>query len=201
MLAEAKKNSKQFFKMKIIRSDALYTTAWSGGKTTQLFIYPENASYADRNFGFRISSASVETPASDFTPLPDYNRILMLLDGAIELIHENHYQKNLKAFDQDHFHGSWVSRSKGTCIDFNIIFNSSFDAQCECIHAEKGKTFDFFVPNKFVFLYLWKGIINLEGSTLSKGDLIVLNNEVDDSVHFICLDNTIIIKSIVDHKS
>lgn len=200
MLAEAKKNSKQFFKMKIIRSDAFNTTAWSGGKTIQLFIYPENASYADRNFGFRISSASVESPASDFTPLPDYNRILMLLDGAIELIHENHYQKNLKAFDQDHFHGSWVSRSKGTCIDFNIIFNSTFEAQCECIQAEKGKTVDLAIASKFVFLYLWDGKIKLEGATLSRGDLMVLNKEGDDSVRFSCIKNTIIVIASLDHK-
>ena len=31
------------------------TSTWSGGTTTELFLYPENGSYAQREFLFRIS--------------------------------------------------------------------------------------------------------------------------------------------------
>lgn len=45
---------------------------WSGGKTTQLFIYPENSEYAKRNFLFRISSATVDCERSEFTSCQEW---------------------------------------------------------------------------------------------------------------------------------
>ena len=59
---------------------------WSGGKTRQIFIYPPGAQYADRDFIFRVSSATVELDESDFTPLPDYRRFLSVLEGSVTLL-------------------------------------------------------------------------------------------------------------------
>ena len=42
---------------------------WSGGTTTELFIWPEGADYAKREFSVRVSSARVGLEESDFTPL------------------------------------------------------------------------------------------------------------------------------------
>ena len=33
---------------------------WSGGSTTELYLDPPQASYVQRNFGVRVSSATVE---------------------------------------------------------------------------------------------------------------------------------------------
>lgn len=67
--------------MQLIPKSAQTTSNWSGGTTTQLFIYPPEASYAARNFLFRISTATVETETSTFTDLTGFNRILLLLNG------------------------------------------------------------------------------------------------------------------------
>ena len=48
----------------ILSKSDYITSNWSGGSTTQLFISPATASYAERNFDFRISSAKVEVAAS-----------------------------------------------------------------------------------------------------------------------------------------
>ena len=61
------------------------TTTWSGGTTTQLAIAPEGAVYADRDFLWRLSSAKVELEHSDFTPLPDYNRLISVLHGELDM--------------------------------------------------------------------------------------------------------------------
>ena len=53
------------------------TTEWSGGLTTELSIAPEGSVYADRDFMWRLSSATVELEERDFTSLPDYDRIIM----------------------------------------------------------------------------------------------------------------------------
>ena len=42
---------------------------WSGGSTTELFIWPEGADYGKREFTLRVSSARVDLEESDFTPL------------------------------------------------------------------------------------------------------------------------------------
>ena len=70
---------------KLLTKADYVTTSWSGGTTTQLAIAPEGAVYADRDFLWRLSSATVELDHSDFTPLPDYNRFLAILDGEIKL--------------------------------------------------------------------------------------------------------------------
>ena len=57
--------------IKTIELKDMNTSYWSGGTTTEIFIMPEGASYKDRDFLFRISTARVEKPESDFTLLPD----------------------------------------------------------------------------------------------------------------------------------
>ena len=72
---------------KLLTPDDYRTTRWSGGTTTELAISPRDAVYADRNFLWRVSSALVEDETSDFTPLPDYNRLIV--ERACTQIREN----------------------------------------------------------------------------------------------------------------
>ncbi|MBQ1820846.1 MAG: HutD family protein [Clostridia bacterium] len=60
-------------------------TNWSGGKTTELYLYPADGSYAERRFLFRISSASVDLPESRFTRLEGVTRYLTPLSEGFYL--------------------------------------------------------------------------------------------------------------------
>ena len=60
---------------------------WSGGKTIQIAIAPEDALYAERSFLWRLSSATVDLDESDFTSLPDYLRLIAPLRGEMRLSH------------------------------------------------------------------------------------------------------------------
>ncbi len=60
-------------------------TAWSGGKTTELFLYPFDGSYAERRFNIRISSATVDLPESSFTRLDGVTRYLTPLSEGFYL--------------------------------------------------------------------------------------------------------------------
>jgi len=93
--------------VKIIRKADQKTTEWSGGTTTQLAIFPETASYNQRDFLFRISTAKVETETSEFTSLPEVLRTIMILDGTLTLHHEGQYSKTLQKFGTDSFDGGW----------------------------------------------------------------------------------------------
>jgi environmental stress-induced protein Ves len=110
----------------LIPSSKQITTKWSGGITSQLFIYPDESSVEARDFDFRISTAKVEAKSSSFTPFLGYNRTLLILTGGIQINHAGHYQKQLKQFDQDFFKGDWETSSKGTCVDFNGISKTKF---------------------------------------------------------------------------
>ena len=51
----------------VLRKEFQTVGAWTGGTTTQLAIWPEEADYASRRFDWRVSSARVEQEKSDFT--------------------------------------------------------------------------------------------------------------------------------------
>lgn len=112
---------KLYMKFKILSKLNYKTTKWSGGDTTELYIYPEDSSYQKRDFLFRLSSATVNLEKSTFTKLEGVSRKLMLLSGEMELVHKDKYNKKLKSFEQDSFMGSWDTESYGKATDFNLM--------------------------------------------------------------------------------
>ncbi|MBQ1941475.1 MAG: HutD family protein [Anaerovibrio sp.] len=108
-------------KYKLILPVEQRVTRWSGGETRELYIAPENSSYAGRDFELRLSTATVETRTSDFTPLPDYQRILLLLEGKISLHHSSDAGIGLTPYAQYSFDGGIATKSHGTCRDFNVM--------------------------------------------------------------------------------
>lgn len=59
-----RKKGSESMEIKIIDESQFSTSVWSGGKTTEMYLYPQDASYKERNFLFRISSATVEDETS-----------------------------------------------------------------------------------------------------------------------------------------
>ena len=99
-----------------------YTVStWSGGTTTQIAIAPEGARYADRDFLWRVSSATVELEESDFTPLPDYLRQIATLEGEITLRPKGGAPLRLRPYEVHAFDGADDTHSVGRCRDFNLM--------------------------------------------------------------------------------
>ncbi|WP_294375505.1 HutD family protein [uncultured Clostridium sp.] len=111
-------------KYKILNENDYKLTKWSGGYTKELYIYPETAEYKERNFMFRISSATVENEESVFTKLNGISRVLMPITGKLKLIHKNRYEKTLEKFEVENFSGDWDTTSYGKAADFNLMTNS-----------------------------------------------------------------------------
>lgn len=169
-------------KYKIFTKEDLTTTTWQGGTTTQLYIYPENASYVDRNFDFRISTAKVELEKSEFTTLPNINRKLMILEGAIEIIHENQYRKKLNKFDVDTFNGSWKTSAIGTCTDFNLMTTKHTQGSIKHLIAKNNtevKT-TLLSNTRWLILYLNTGLIVLHNKKqqieLKEKEIVVIED-------------------------
>lgn len=155
---------------------------WSGGSTTQLYISPANASYAERNFDFRLSSAKVEVPESTFTALPGVNRKLMVLEGEITLNHENEHSKTLQKYEVDTFNGDCKTTAIGTCTDFNVMTSGNQTSELSHMQllANHYKTLSIEENYHTVCLYLHSGSIYVEISNklynLKKESLLILSN-------------------------
>lgn len=109
-------------KIEIIKKHQQKETVWSGGKTNQIYIHPFDSTLQDRDFDFRISSAIIEVEESVFTSFNGYDRALMVLNGELEIFHEDQYSKKLKQNEVDYFSGDWKTTSNGKITDFNLIF-------------------------------------------------------------------------------
>ncbi len=94
---------------------------WSGGTTTQIAIAPKDAVYANRDFLWRISSASVDLDESIFTPLPDYQRWIAPINGNMRLSHDNGAYVELTPYSVYQFDGALPTHSQGRCTDFNLM--------------------------------------------------------------------------------
>ena len=98
------------------------TSAWSGGTTTELFLYPEGGSYAARNFLFRISSATVDLEESDFTALPGVERYITPLQGSFTLTHPGTSPVELPPLAPPYrFPGDIPTHCVGKATDFNLM--------------------------------------------------------------------------------
>lgn len=169
-------------KTSIFSPQHFLTSQWSGGSSTQLYIFPPNASYAERNFDLRISTAKVEVGESTFTALPGIHRKLMILEGEISITHEGQYSKHLKPFDVDTFSGEWKTTAIGTCTDFNLM--TSREQESELYHVSMAANSSYILKTKTncknFFLYATSGTIHSqiieENYILETENLLVIEN-------------------------
>jgi environmental stress-induced protein Ves len=163
------------FSMKLIKKENQTVSKWSGGTTTQLFIYPPEALYTDRDFLFRISTATVETETSTFTSLAGYQRILIILKGALEITHAGQYTKTLNTFDTDLFDGGWETSAKGKVTDFNIMFRPEHKTNLTVEKATRGEIQSVEIDSLFGFGYLVSGAMIINDIKVLSGDFIVFD--------------------------
>lgn len=98
------------------------TSRWSGGTTTELFIWPQGADYAKREFSFRISSAVVELEESDFTPLTGVTRYITPLTGGFTLTHPGKTPVVMGPLAEPYrFSGEEDTHCVGCATDFNLM--------------------------------------------------------------------------------
>ncbi|EHI68982.1 HutD family protein [Streptococcus ictaluri] len=118
----------------LIRPSDYVQSDWSGGKTTQLYLYPEKGHYKPGHFAYRLSTATVALRQTTFTLLEDYHRLLMPLDKTIILSDLSHSKEiSLAPFESYAFEGSSRMVSRGTCQDVNLIYDDHYKGQLKAI--------------------------------------------------------------------
>ena len=69
----------------LIKFSELDASKWKNGITYQYYIFPNNANYQNKDFLFRISSATIDNIPSEFTNFIGYYRYLAMLDNNLDL--------------------------------------------------------------------------------------------------------------------
>ncbi|MDO5563658.1 MAG: HutD family protein [Eubacteriales bacterium] len=106
--------------------DIEYST-WQGGKTYEIAIGGGNKDYKNRDFLWRVSSATCDLEESEFSDLTNYSRFLTTLDKPIKLEHFSAISKEkisditLEPFMVHNFDGEIRTVSHGKCKDFNLM--------------------------------------------------------------------------------
>ena len=179
--------------LKIFKTEENLTSNWSGGTTAQISIFPESSSYEKRDFIWRISSATVEAEESVFTQLPDFERILMVLEGEVVLSHKAERVSRLSQYQQDRFKGASHTTSFGKIKDFNVMYRKKSDAYLETIdlanqisklkvenHLKNKAEFEsqfFFCTGEFSII-----VVNGLEYFLKNGDALVITRTMQEEI-------------------
>ena len=176
---------------------------WMGGSTKELALFPEGTSYLERNFMWRLSSATIDKEESDFTRLPDYDRVLMVLEGEVVLSYEGERVARLKALEQDRFDGGSKTKSFGKITDFNLMVRKGMEGYLDLIwpEAEKqvcGTTEETELKLATHTLYCKEGyaVVSFgnESHMISQGQLLVLEYEADEKAEYSVMGEGVVIR-------
>ena len=163
--------------MEVIKLSEVAAKKWSGGTTSELFIYPKGSSFSEGSFELRISIATVELDETTFTPLSNTLRTLLVLEGNQLLRHQGAHTSDLTAFQQDTFSGDWTTFCSGKSTNFNVMTMSGKSAKVAVRNFQAGEIWDLKIPDRIRFIFLWKGKALLESKELNEQEGIAVQNQ------------------------
>jgi environmental stress-induced protein Ves len=176
------------------------TNAWANGTTTELVKYPPESDFVKRDFIFRMSTATVEAEESTFSDFSGLTRILMVLEGAITLIHEGRYQKHLNPYDQDTFDGSWSTKSIGKVRDFNLMCNHQAEGKSRAFSLNEMEKQLIPLTQKRVVLFIHTGRFRCFDQTLNAGDVLDIESSDCKAFDLECLLGGTLVLSEIKFK-
>ena len=163
----------------IVRTEKDYKVSkWSGGDTTELYLYPEDGDYRSGNFQLRISSATVEVERSEFTSLPGVERYLMIFQGHLDMINGEKEKVSLEPYEVDHFDGGIPTVSYGKVVDFNLMLKNGAGGRMEALCLDKGeeKRIQPEGRENFLAIYVKEGEIRIGDKNIKAQELGVIKD-------------------------
>lgn len=190
-------------KYSLLKEDNYKVSQWMGGSTKELALFPQGSSYLDRNFMWRLSSATIDKDESDFTKLPDYDRVLMVLEGEVVLSYEGERVARLKELEQDRFDGGWKTKSFGKITDFNLMVRKGMEGYLDILMPSSEKqvctsTEESELTLATHTLYCKEGycVVNFDGDShmLSSGQLLVMEYEAGEVAEYSIMGEGVVIR-------
>lgn len=158
--------------MKLIKKDEFKDSKWSAGVTTEVFIYPETATVSEKNFDFRISTATCLDEVSIYTPYRGFNRYIAPLDNDMKIKTGNN-KFILKPYEVLYFNGDDKTESSGEVRDFNLIYKKGLDAKMYSLNIN-----DFeFKADKRAVIFNFDSDLELDGEKFEAFSAVFLEDE------------------------
>ena len=161
--------------IKILKEEDFNISTWSGGKTTELFIYPEGSEYSKRDFKMRISSATLELETSNFTKLDSIHRFITPLDNELKLTHNNNEFINLKPFEVYEFDGDIETISFGKVKDFNLMLAYAVNGRLKNFYIDEKKHIIILANSGFNILYSYDCLFRI---SIDEEEFMLYPNEI-----------------------
>lgn len=156
--------------MEFIKKEDFKTTKWSGGETSEIFIYPKDSEVSKRNFKFRISSATCNGD-SVFSDYSGFNRYILPLDGEM-LLNIRDAKFTLKPYETLFFSGSDVVESRYTGADYNLIMSSELDYKMYSLQIS-----DFKAKFKRAIIFNHNSNLKIEDKNFEKFSALIVEDE------------------------
>ncbi len=169
---------KIIMKYLLIHEKDAQVSNWSGGCTTQLYIYPESSEYKKRNFKYRLSMAVAFEEFSTYTSLPGVERHLISLENKAIVSHNGKYDVCLEPYKiVDVFDGGWETTAQGKIKDFNLMTANGAKGKMQVFDEETVFCYEMNCHHAF---YIGEGQAQVNGINLNKGDLLLIYEIGDD---------------------
>lgn len=167
----------------VLHKENSKASVWSGGLTYEYIIYPKTAQYTDRDFIFRISSATIEETPSEFTKFKGYYRYLVMLDNRLN-IEINKEKRTYEKYEIMEFNSDDDVTSYTKGIDFNWMVSEKVSHHKLIITKSKQH-----YNAQIIFLFSLDTTvikINEKQYDLKSYDLLVIENQKKENVilHF-----------------
>lgn len=154
---------------------------WNGGETFEYFIYPEHTNYADKDFLFRISSATIQKVPSEFTRFSGFERFLVMLDNDL-LIERNKKQEMYKVLEIFKFNSNDRIESFSSGNDFNLIISEQLtNYKIQILQEEQVSKVNFII---LFAIENCEVILNNEFVIMNAQDCLVIKNFENKKIFF-----------------
>ena len=90
----------------IIKREDFIVHRWSGGTTSEIFLFPPSSCWEKKDFQIRISSADCRVDGAPYSDFTGFTRHILPLRGSMHMFHEGHHEVLLNPFDVDIFDGA-----------------------------------------------------------------------------------------------
>lgn len=176
-------------------------TPWKNGLgwTDQIAISPESADLRRGDFNWRMSTARVAQSA-DFSPFPEHDRILVVLEGAgVTLSHrfeegEEPEIVELPPWEPYEFPGDVPTRCElrdGPIQDFSIFLRKgTVSAMVETAELEADSSREWEPQSRTCFVYAVQGTLDACGRSLEAGSLLRIDRSHEPSPEPLVVSST-----------